>query len=212
MRKRVRTHVFVPMCAAHVMFRYNRCNACFSHHLRVRALEHLGRLKLAFVTHDHARARALVGTPTREKKTYAYTDLHTYTYTPTLQSRSLMPMSNAFAIVCLVTSIYAIVATSFFAGARPDNYGSFFISFFSMFQAITGDNWWVFAGFRLFAGCTPRLPLCISPLNLGFFQHNTFVFEGIRQSKSTGLLMCEQWMCVRAVKSPFCRSSSRLNA
>jgi hypothetical protein len=54
-------------------------------------------------------------------------------------------MSSAFAIVCLVTSIYAIVATSFFAGAQPDHYGSFFISFFSMFQAMTGDNWWVFA-------------------------------------------------------------------
>jgi hypothetical protein len=53
----------------------------------------------------------------------------------------MKPMSNAFAIVCLVTAIYAIVGTTFFADVHPELFESFFISFFSMFQAMTGDNW-----------------------------------------------------------------------
>ena len=194
-------HVYLHTClypcvCAQRMCRYKRCNACFSHHLRVRALEHLRRLNTR-VSRTIMQVRMRVR-PRAEKKNvhiHFLTHIHIHIHTYTLQSRSLLPMSNAFAIVCLVTSIYAIVATSFFAGVQPDHYGSFFISFFSMFQAITGDNWWVFfsivfAGFRLFASCTPCLPLCDSPLNLRVFNETLLFFKVSDNQKSTGLLMC----------------------
>ena len=159
----------------------------------------------------HARSCKCAGgyAHARKKKNvhiHFLTHIHIHIHTYTLQSRSLLPMSNAFAIVCLVTSIYAIVATSFFAGVQPDHYGSFFISFFSMFQAITGDNWWVFlsivfAGFRLFASCTPCLPLCDSPLNLRVLNETLLFFKVSDNQKSTGLLLCEQWVCVRCEES-----------
>lgn len=53
-------------------------------------------------------------------------------------SKSVVPMLNAFSIVCLVTAIYAIVAVTFFSKVTPELFGSFFISFFSLFQAMTG--------------------------------------------------------------------------
>ena len=56
-------------------------------------------------------------------------------------TKSLVPMGNAFCIVCLVVAIYAIVGVTFFSTVAPHNFSSFFISFFSLFQAMTGDNW-----------------------------------------------------------------------
>jgi len=56
-------------------------------------------------------------------------------------TKSLVPMGNAFCIVCLVTAIYSIVAVTFFASHAPHNFSSFFVSFFSLFQSMTGDNW-----------------------------------------------------------------------
>ena len=56
-------------------------------------------------------------------------------------TKSLLPMANAFSIVCLVTAIYAIIAVSFFAEVAPHNFSSFFVAFFSLFQSMTGDNW-----------------------------------------------------------------------
>ena len=47
---------------------------------------------------------------------------------------SVVPMANAFSIVCLVTAIYAIIGVTFFSEVAPQNYSSFFISFFSLFQ------------------------------------------------------------------------------
>eukprot|EP00802_Teleaulax_amphioxeia_P004636 Tamp_04640.p1 GENE.Tamp_04640~~Tamp_04640.p1 ORF type:complete len:400 (+),score=66.03 Tamp_04640:358-1557(+) len=49
-------------------------------------------------------------------------------------TKSLVPMANAFSIVCLVTAIYAIIGVTFFSEVAPQNYSSFFISFFSLFQ------------------------------------------------------------------------------
>ena len=56
-------------------------------------------------------------------------------------TKSLVPMGNAFCIVCLVTAIFAIVAVTFFASDAPHNFSSFFVAFFSLFQSMTGDNW-----------------------------------------------------------------------
>ena len=51
-------------------------------------------------------------------------------------TQSVLPMLNAFAIVCLVTAIYAIVGVTFFAKIEPDLFASFFLSFFSLFQVV----------------------------------------------------------------------------
>ena len=55
--------------------------------------------------------------------------------------QSIRPVLNAFALVCLVTALYAIVGAEFFQKREPKLFGSFFISFFTLFQAMTGDNW-----------------------------------------------------------------------
>ena len=54
---------------------------------------------------------------------------------------SLVPVSNAFAILLLVTSIYGIIFVTFFGEVDPELFGSFLPSLFSLFQAMTGDNW-----------------------------------------------------------------------
>ena len=54
---------------------------------------------------------------------------------------SLIPVSNAFAILLLVTSIYSIIFVTFFGDVDPELFGSLFPSLFSLFQAMTGDNW-----------------------------------------------------------------------
>jgi len=55
--------------------------------------------------------------------------------------QSVPPMCNAFAIVCLVTCIYAIMAVTFYGNQREDLFGDFFSSLFTMFQIMTGDQW-----------------------------------------------------------------------
>jgi len=50
-------------------------------------------------------------------------------------------MANALSIVCLVTAIYAVIAVTFYYEASPKLFSSFFVSFFSLFQAMSGDNW-----------------------------------------------------------------------
>jgi len=49
---------------------------------------------------------------------------------------SILPMLNAFFLVCLVIAIYAIVAVSFFADVAPDNFAYFDVAFFSLFQVL----------------------------------------------------------------------------
>jgi voltage-gated sodium channel len=54
---------------------------------------------------------------------------------------SVPPMINAFALVCLVTAIYAIVGVTLFSAKDPENFVDFFTAMFTMFQVMTGDNW-----------------------------------------------------------------------
>ena len=54
---------------------------------------------------------------------------------------SIPPMMNAFALVCLVTCIYSIMAVSFFSSFWPEYFGDFFTTMFTMFQILTGDDW-----------------------------------------------------------------------
>ena len=43
-------------------------------------------------------------------------------------------MINSFALVCLVTAIYAIVGVTFFSAKSPENFIDFFTAMFTMFQ------------------------------------------------------------------------------
>ena len=54
---------------------------------------------------------------------------------------SLIPMCNAFLIMLLVTSIYAILGVNFFAEAAPSMFGNFSRALFTLFQVCTGDGW-----------------------------------------------------------------------
>lgn len=56
-------------------------------------------------------------------------------------SASVPPMINAFALVCLVTAIYAIMSVTFYRKIDPEYFGDFFTAMFTMFQVMTGDNW-----------------------------------------------------------------------
>ena len=47
---------------------------------------------------------------------------------------------NAFAILLLVSSIYAVVATDLFS-VDADNFGNFFRSLYTLFQVASGDSW-----------------------------------------------------------------------
>jgi voltage-gated sodium channel len=51
------------------------------------------------------------------------------------------PMTNALLIVLLFVCVYSIMAAQFFSGVRPDLFGDFFGSLFTMFQIMTGDAW-----------------------------------------------------------------------
>lgn len=46
-------------------------------------------------------------------------------------------MLRAFAIVWLVMSIYAIVGTDFYGSVEPENFGSFVMTFYTLFEAMT---------------------------------------------------------------------------
>ena len=46
----------------------------------------------------------------------------------------LPKMSQSFVLVCLGTSIYSIVAVTFFGETAPEFFGSFFTAMFTMFQ------------------------------------------------------------------------------
>ena len=55
-------------------------------------------------------------------------------------TRSIIPVMNAFAILLLVSSIYAVVATDLFS-VDADNFGNFFRSLYTLFQVASGDSW-----------------------------------------------------------------------
>ena len=54
---------------------------------------------------------------------------------------SIPPMLNAFALVCLIISIYSLMGTTFFSKVMPDQFGDFFSTLFTMFQVMTADAW-----------------------------------------------------------------------
>ena len=54
---------------------------------------------------------------------------------------SILPVLNAFLIMLLVTSIYAILGVNFFSEDFPESFGTFSRALFSMFQVCTGDSW-----------------------------------------------------------------------
>ena len=54
---------------------------------------------------------------------------------------AILPVCNAFIILLLITSIYAVMATSFFSAMDPDHFGYFSKSIFTLFQIATGDSW-----------------------------------------------------------------------
>ena len=54
---------------------------------------------------------------------------------------SILPVLNAFLIMLLVTSIYAILGVNFFSENFPESFGTFSRALFSMFQVCTGDSW-----------------------------------------------------------------------
>ena len=47
---------------------------------------------------------------------------------------------RAFSIVWIVLAIYGIVGTDFFREVEPESFGSFFVSSFTLFEAMT-FNW-----------------------------------------------------------------------
>eukprot|EP00960_Hanusia_phi_P068162 766775-Hanusia_phi.AAC.1 len=59
----------------------------------------------------------------------------------TALTHSIIPVLNAFLIMLLVTSIYAILAVNFFSSRSPEYFGSFSRACFTLFQVCTGDGW-----------------------------------------------------------------------
>ena len=53
---------------------------------------------------------------------------------------SLLPVLNAFAMIFLVSSIYAVVATDLYR-SRSEFFTDFANSLYSLFQIATGDAW-----------------------------------------------------------------------
>jgi voltage-gated sodium channel len=56
-------------------------------------------------------------------------------------SVAIYPVCNAFLILLIVASLYAIVATSLFADRTPEYFADFSTSIFTMFQILSGDSW-----------------------------------------------------------------------
>lgn len=53
----------------------------------------------------------------------------------------MKPMFNAFFLMFLVSSIYAVLSVELFGDKFPQYFGNFSASFFTMFQMLTGDDW-----------------------------------------------------------------------
>ena len=54
---------------------------------------------------------------------------------------SIMPVMHSVSLLGLVTCIFAVMGNGFFAQEHPMLFGTFTASFFTMFQACTGDAW-----------------------------------------------------------------------
>jgi len=53
----------------------------------------------------------------------------------------IIPMLNALLILLVFTIMYAVVATKLFRDRRPEFFGDFSASLFTMFQIVMGDSW-----------------------------------------------------------------------
>eukprot|EP00277_Geminigera_cryophila_P032729 CAMPEP_0173126910 /NCGR_PEP_ID=MMETSP1102-20130122/57457_1 /TAXON_ID=49646 /ORGANISM="Geminigera sp., Strain Caron Lab Isolate" /LENGTH=740 /DNA_ID=CAMNT_0014036387 /DNA_START=163 /DNA_END=2382 /DNA_ORIENTATION=+ len=56
-------------------------------------------------------------------------------------SQAIIPVCNAFFILCVFTSIYSIFGTHYFRHSAPMYFSNFKTSMFTMFQVVTGDSW-----------------------------------------------------------------------
>ena len=53
----------------------------------------------------------------------------------------VIPVTNAFIILFVVTAIYAVLGTHIFGVQSPEYFGTFLTSLFTMMQVVTGDSW-----------------------------------------------------------------------
>ena len=53
----------------------------------------------------------------------------------------LIPMINAFCILLVVTTIYAVLGTSLFRERSPEFFLDFSTALFTMIQVVMGDSW-----------------------------------------------------------------------
>ena len=56
-------------------------------------------------------------------------------------SSAVLPVCNAFLILLIIASVYAIVGTNFFSFRMPEYFGNFHTSLLTMFQVLSGDSW-----------------------------------------------------------------------
>lgn len=56
-------------------------------------------------------------------------------------SAAVVPVTSAFFLMFLFTSIYAVLAVDLYKSRSPQYFGKFSSSFFTMFQMLTGDEW-----------------------------------------------------------------------
>ena len=56
-------------------------------------------------------------------------------------SSAILPVCNAFFILLIVASVFAIVGTNVFAARSPEYFGNFHTSLFTLFQVLSGDSW-----------------------------------------------------------------------
>ena len=70
-----------------------------------------------------------------------FTMLKSLTKLLTAVSHALIPVCNAFLILIIIASIYAILGTNFFRHRAPEYFGNFQASLFTMFQVLMGDSW-----------------------------------------------------------------------
>jgi len=59
----------------------------------------------------------------------------------TATAASVLPVCNAFFILLIISSVYAVLGTNFFKTRAPEFFDDFLTSLFTMFQVLTGDGW-----------------------------------------------------------------------
>jgi len=69
------------------------------------------------------------------------------------------PVINACMILLIVSCVYAVVATGLYKEVKPEYFGRFQLSLFTMFQILSGDSWasQVFFSSLFFVSCASRV-------------------------------------------------------